>query len=220
MQQTIDTKSIITKALEDLEKAKRGALSYRIKADITYAEFLTLIKVECQSLMYQRRILDEWIIDDENLPVIVQMHLYLTNNSEFKGSLDKGIFLLGSLGTGKTILLRGFSNIIARLCDRFFAFHSAYNLSKIVIEKGTESYSKAPMVIDDLGKEAEVIKDFGTDTRPISELFASRYDNGALTFCTSNYKMKTFEQKYGEQTCERFLQMFNFIEMVGKSRRK
>jgi len=188
--------------------------------DLSYEDFVPLLYLECKKFMFIRGIFREWVIDIDNAPTIKLLYQYLSGDINFKGSLDKGIFLMGSLGSGKTILLKGFVKVIEKLSDRFFKYVSAYNLSKLIIAEGTEKYSKMPMLIDDLGKENEVIKDYGTDCRPMVELFASRYDVGAITFVTTNYNMKTFAEKYGEQTVERWLEMFNFIELKTKSRRE
>jgi len=186
---------------------------------LEFEQFESLMKMECSKLMLQRGIFRAWQIDDDNRETFMLMYDYVSGNQTFAGSLDKGIFLMGSLGSGKTIMLRGLTKVIGKLTDRLFKYVSAYDLSKLVIANGTEPYSKYPLLIDDLGKENHVIKDYGTDCRPMIELFASRYDNGAFTFVTTNYNMKTFADKYGDQTVERWLEMFNFIEMKSKSRR-
>jgi hypothetical protein len=182
-------------------------------------QFESLMKIECSKLMLHRGVFREWMVDDDNRETFMLMYAYVSGDRTFGGSLDKGIFLMGSLGSGKTIMLRGLTKVIGKLTDRLFQYISAYDLSKKVIANGTEPYSRAPYMIDDLGKENNVIKDYGTDCRPMVELFASRYDNGAITFVTTNYNMKTFADKYGDQTVERWLEMFNFIEMKSKSRR-
>lgn len=212
---------IIKTSLAEFQKAQSNRAARRMVCpSLTKEDFITLLNYECSIRLLNRGDVGMFEIDENNTPVIEQLFYYITGNQElFKGSIDKGIMLQGAIGTGKTILLRGFAGVIGKVLDRNFEYYSSFDINRLVIKEGIEKYSKKPLFIDDMGKEQEIIKDFGTDVRPILELFASRYDSGALTFVTTNYSKETFSKKYGSQTVDRFIETFNFIQLGGKSRR-
>jgi hypothetical protein len=207
------------------EEFRNSQLEYqkrrRVAPDLQKEDFKRLLDYECAIRLMKRGDSGYFEIDEDNTKVIDQLFYYITGNQkEFKGNIDKGILLQGSIGTGKTILLRGFAGVIGKVLDRNFEYYSAFDINRLIVKEGIEKYSKRPLLIDDLGKEQEIVKDYGTDVRPILELFASRYDTGAITFLTTNYNNETFVKKYGAQTVDRFIETFNFIQLNGKSRRE
>ena len=89
------------------------------------------------------------------------------------------------------------------------------------IIKNIEFYEKKTIFIDDLAKETALVNDFGTKETPMSDMFALRYSSNALTFATSNFKIEqTIKNNYSEYISERFYDMFNILELNGKSFRK
>ncbi len=211
---------LIQEAKKELEAVRTAVNQRKINCEeISEPDFRELLIIECEIQMSQRGIFNPFVIDNDNDECIHKLWQYLTAGNGFKGSPNKGMFIMGGIGTGKTILIKGLAGVISKLTARSFLMHSAFDLNRMILNNGIEPYAKKPLLIDDLGKEQPIVKDYGTDTRPLMELFSARYDNGAITFATSNYKIKTLVEKYGEQTIERFMEMFNFIELIGKSRR-
>ena len=212
---------ILTHIKNELEAAKIERFRKRLVCpELSKEDFIKILEMECEIRLLKRGDIGFFEIDEYNKEVIDQLYYYISGNQkEFKGSIDKGILLQGSIGTGKTILLRGFAGVISKVLDRNFEYYSAFDINRLIVKDGIEKYSKKPLLIDDLGKEQEIVKDYGTDVRPILELFASRYDTGAITFITTNYNNATFEKKYGRQTVDRFIETFNFIQLKGNSRR-
>lgn len=208
---------IIKDAMTDLQQARMFTEPQFMHVDIAFEDFKKLLQIECEKIMVERH-QTGYLIDKQNLPVIEHFHRYLIGR-DFKGDIQKGIMVFGAYGIGKSILMRGFAKVIERLTNKVIRFISAYNLSREIVANGMDEYKKRPLLIDDLGKEQDVVKDYGTEVRPLMELFAERYDNAALNFVTTNYNMITLKEKYGAQNADRFMEIFNFILMEGKSRR-
>ena len=98
-----------------------------------------------------------------------------------------------------------------------------------IIHDGIDMLAKRPLFIDELGREQLEIADFGNKIRPIADLMALRYNNGARTFFTSNFKLSTLSRGrnekgeligYGQYIGERIQEMTNIVEMPGESRRE
>lgn len=208
---------IIEQAERELDEVRAKSYPLLQRLDVTLPDFTRLISIEAESILTERH-QSGYLIDDYVLPVLKHLHTYLTGFN-FAGSINKGIMLFGALGVGKSVIMKAYTKVIERLSGRVIQYVSAFNLSRMIVAEGIEYFSKRPLLIDDLGKEEEVIKDYGTTLRPMIELFATRYDNGALNFVTTNYNLMTLKDKYGEQNADRFREIFNFIQMEGKSRR-
>ncbi|MGF2565373.1 hypothetical protein ACQUWZ_26070, partial [Ralstonia pseudosolanacearum] len=95
-------------------------------------------------------------------------------------------------------------------------------------QDGIRSMRKCPLFIDELGREQLEIYVDGVRIRPIEDLIAMRYEYGACTFFTSNFKIETLSQGYddkgkkigyGEYIGERFREMCNIVVYPGRSRR-
>ena len=94
-------------------------------------------------------------------------------------------------------------------------------MAKLIRDNGgVEYYKLKPMFIDDIGKETKEVRDYGTIVNPVPDLFSVRYDFGAWTLATCNYKPKELTEFYGETIVDRFKEMFNYLVLTGKSRRQ
>lgn len=184
-------------------------------------------------------------ITNDLKPVMGLMLLYFTSSdrfeSEFKrlqgneGSLQKGLFLMGGVGTGKTILFKIFREYAMNVIKaNGFREHKAADVIKDVKENGTTairryvicpSYQK-PFVcyFDDLAASTDEINDYGTKVNVMEQVFTDRYiqfqRNGVITHASSNMFPKQLEKVYDVRIIDRFKEMFNFIELNGKSFRK
>jgi hypothetical protein len=78
------------------------------------------------------------------------------------------------------------------------------------------------LAIDELGREAKKSISFGNEINPLIDLLLNRYSKGLLTFGTSNFQLSSLaaESGYGPVVGDRLKSMFNFVEMIGRSRRK
>ena len=169
-----------------------------------------------------------FVIDQFNEKLILNMYYWLTRDPQGEWNPDKGIYLCGSIGCGKTILMKGFLDVVAAASHYFIPFIQAPLLFVKIQNDGIRSMRKCPLFIDELGREQLEIYVDGVRIRPIEDLIAMRYEYGACTFFTSNFKIETLSQGYdekgkkigyGEYIGERFREMCNIVVYPGRSRR-
>lgn len=169
-----------------------------------------------------------FVVDDYNHKIIVDLFHWMNNTNN--GSLDpnKGIFLGGKIGCGKTILMKSFLDVLMAASGFYIPFFQASMLYTQYQAKGMESIAKCPIFIDELGREQLELYINGVRVRPIEDLIALRYEYGATTFYTSNFRIETLSQGYddnnkkigyGAYIGDRLKEMNNIIIMPGGSRR-
>lgn len=143
--------------------------------------------------------------------------------------LNKGLLVVGPVGTGKTEAFNVFQEIF-RCSNQFFLIVATRHIirdytndgAKILNKYGKKSFDT--IYFDDLGLEEVNTKMFGNNANVMSEILMDRYENfkrkGVLTFASSNLSAKQFEEIYGERMRDRMREMFNIIQVTGKSFRK
>ena len=180
-------------------------------------------------------------ISNDNLETMASIFAYFHGNS---GTLDlnKGIYLFGEFGCGKTSLFVVFSRYLATTFP--FSANGFGNASIEEVgdyyktgtdERGNKKNSVEKYVYSELtGKPREVCfheigkqvdeKYYGTSmNQVINSLMMRRYEiyqkYGTRTHITSNFhpsKLTSFD----DATIDRFKEMFNFVEWKGESLRK
>jgi DNA replication protein DnaC len=212
----------IDKAIERLTKKIDFTVS-RMFIDVSTEDFKKLFLALANRQIHKSNAFDEYCIDGSNKNVLNQLFYYTIGNAEkFNGDINKGIMLVGGFGTGKTTLIRVFGEMFSMFFNKNVTFISSQEVCEVV--KGEEFalnfYEKRPIIIDEIGRENKSILVYGTERLPISELLVLRYNSKALTFGTSNLGLEDLSLYYGSYIGERLLEMFNFIELTGSSRRK
>ena len=196
---------------------------------LTKDHFWRLLNATAQAIMAQRGVFHPFVVDDDNRVIIIQMWHYVTGSKECRWNIHKGIYIGGKVGCGKTLLMQSFCEILHFISGRTVEMIPATLLYQRIIEQGIDSLSKRPLFIDELGREQLEMNAFGNKMRPIADLMALRYNNGARTFFTSNFKIETLSKGrndkgelvgYGKYIGERIQEMTNIIEMPGESRRE
>jgi DNA replication protein DnaC len=155
-------------------------------------------------------------IDDHNRELINQMYLYSVGSDKFEGDLSKGLYLFGSIGTGKTLILKATCAILDKYTIKNIPFLTAKKLEKLIIEKGEGVFAeleKKPLFLDDIMKEEKEVVHYSQKHYPFIDLMSLRYDTGAWTFLTSNYRETSVEEFYGKMIFSRMKSMLNFIEV-------
>jgi len=157
--------------------------------------------------------------------LLVSLHKYLTQVKD-----NRGLFLVGNYGTGKTMTAFALAELLKLLSKGF-----TYKL--ITAEQVIELYLRANeqrddynlnqiryadlLIVDDLGNEStQVINLWGNKIRPIENLLAKRYQQGRWTWITSNYGLNELSEIYSGYLIDRFKQMFYFFPFNWQSYRK
>ena len=157
------------------------------------------------------------------------MYLYVIGSRQCVWNIHKGLYLGGKVGCGKTVLMQSFCQVLHLVSGLTIEMIPADQLYKHIIKDGINSLISRPLFIDELGREQLEVNDFGNKLRPINELMSLRYETGARTFFTSNFKISTLSrgrnekgelQGYGQYIGERIQEMANMTILPGESRRE
>lgn len=152
-------------------------------------------------------------------------------------NLNKGLFIIGNTGVGKTVLLKAFESVF------FKHFHFSpithfKTISAIKVvnefekletpferEEFYEKYSKGSRIFDDV-KSERIASNFGK-VNLFEQIFHSRDANKTKTIITCNFNdqypnnfeeaLLEFGEKYGPRVYDRLFSNYNFIVLDGKS---
>ena len=146
---------------------------------------------------------------------------------------NKGFFLYGPIGTGKSTFMKGlakYMNSIKRRTfneDRRLGFYwkSASELTNYYVGGGQEKLLQwrddCNLLIDELGREPCPASHYGNELNVIQFLLQLRYDHRKdnITHITSNVTPQDIMPIYGDYISDRFREMFNIIPWFGASKR-
>ncbi len=170
---------------------------------------------------------DKFRIHAEDYEIIFKLIVYFLNDKENAEKLDldlqKGILLLGPIGSGKTSLMNLMRFVPPP--ERNHIIKSSRDVSFEFIQEGFEviwRYSKFsfnnshPKIycFDDLGAE-QSLKYYGNECNVMAEILLSRYDlfisQHMITHITTNLSATELENAYGNRVRSRLREMFNLI---------
>ena len=195
---------------------------------LTYEQFAMMMKASAEYIMHQRGTYTDFVIDITNRDIIRQFYYYFVGDQEkCRWNVDKGIFLYGKIGCGKTLLITAYLRVVNSMLGIIATIIHAKEIYPTIQNNGFKMLIQCPLFIDELGRESLEINEFGNKIRPIQDLFAMRYESGARTFCTSNFSSAALEGKneggvqkgYGKYVRTRMEEMMNIVEMPGENRR-
>jgi DNA replication protein DnaC len=217
---------IFNQILEQINKESKEVCAIpklQIMNYVSQDEFAKLFIQEANLYIKNLGKSHEYSVDDENKHFLVNLKYWLYNDEKCVFDLNKGILLLGKVGCGKTLLLETFCNLYNRIAKKIISplikITNSRILTKEILED-SQQHNKRHLYIDDLGKEPNNINNFGTNEKPIAELFYYRSRYKVFTFATANYNLESFAEFYGTSTVDRFKDIFNIVELKGESKRK
>lgn len=117
---------------------------------------------------------------------------------------NRWLFLSGTLGTGKTTMLKALKTIFPA---------SIYCSAKMIFDefKRIERLPDVPdnklLLLDDVGVESPLCKIFGEDRTPITDLLLHRYDWMATTVIATNLSIEELQARYGDRLADRIAEM-------------
>ena len=173
-------------------------------------------------------------IQETDLDNYTASALYLSGAADFEqqqtanglpARLTKGLLFSGSLGSGKSSLLK------ALKYSDDIVLNNGWTVAATAIKicnswqvggfQGLESYISAKvLLIDELGREPLSVSNFGTPLNVIQYVLQQRYDDRRVTHVTTNIDdPDKIQQLYGDYIASRFLEMFNVFVWGGDDRR-
>jgi len=181
---------------------------------------------------YKQTVFDvcpEFSVDDQNRNILNELFLYAHN----EGSLNpnKGIWLYGEVGTGKSTLMkilaeyqrtmwRGFKCVNCAEIAARFSTYGTDALNESTWNEGYNGPNPVERAFDELGRETIPAKYFGNELNIMQHILQIRYDIKAKTHVTTNITPEAIISIYGTHIYDRAIEMFNFIELKGESKRK
>lgn len=163
----------------------------------------------------------EFHIDEDNVDAVETVACWLARRGCEGMDPNKGILLIGNVGSGKTLLMRAASRVISDAYGvRAFGVKSCAELVRMFNQDGyggdLDRWIDAPHIcLDDMGTEGEAIH-FGKRTNLIGEIIEARYDRlmrGSKTWTniTTNLGADAIRANYGERVYSRITHMCNVI---------
>lgn len=185
---------------------------------MTENEALDLL-ASCYALEVKNRKGDA-VFDQNTESNLLQLAKYLTQEVP-----KFGVLLCGTCGNGKTTLMYAFQRALNYLNgirhfkfmdDYFKAAMEIYDAKELLqmstdLKEWRRVKGQSMLGIDDLGKEATEIMNYGTVSSPIVDLIEHRYNRQLFTFITTNLKPKDVKAKYGARIADRFNEMLHVI---------
>lgn len=164
-----------------------------------------------------------------------QLYYYFKKDKRFEQDLNKGLLIIGAVGTGKTTAMRMFSRIGRYRVVSTRHIVREFNIDGMTVlnRYGQEAFynegvplEKIPIKLcfDDIGLEDVDSKLFGNRANVLAEILFDRYDcfiyDGMITHATTNLSISKLEQIYGDKIRDRMKEMMNLIVCEGQSLRK
>jgi ATPase subunit of ABC transporter with duplicated ATPase domains len=170
-------------------------------------------------------------VTEFNKIVLNELFYYATRNPIGKLDTNKGIFLHGEIGTGKSTLIKilaefqrlygnGFKTVNCASVAAYFASYGIDSLNEHTWNDTWNGVHPCERAFDELGKETIPAKHYGNELNVMQHVIQIRYDLKVKTHITSNMQPGEIETKYGSHIYDRAIEMFNFIELKGESFRK
>ena len=240
------TETEIAEALINAKSEKQKLLQYekneedrKKKSQEILAKWDYLQLIEYCKNFYLERFNKEFIIDSRNEMIVHTLAKYFTDDEEFEKagySLQKGIMIMGGVGTGKTELMRFFQKNKKRcfaikpcipICEEFLIYKDEIDIiystpiKKPYHDPSVFFQGDIGYCFDDLGTE-EIKNDYGNKKNVMADVLMAVYSKKQFYkfHITTNMSGKEeIEGKYGTRVNSRMREMFNVFVLNGEDRR-
>ena len=153
----------------------------------------------------------KFLMDDSTLSKVERVTKWMMESPK------RGLLLCGTLGNGKTTMLRALA--------RMFGSHAVYFEAQSLYDYFKKNQSLPAisindvLLIDDLGVEPSSYNDFGEMRYPLAEMIMERYRTNSTTIIATNYTFEQIGEAYGDRVQDRMKEMFAMIKYVEPSYR-
>jgi energy-coupling factor transporter ATP-binding protein EcfA2 len=182
----------------------------------------------------------DFVIEDNNKEIVWNLIKYFTGNKSIY-DLKKGIMLCGSIGFGKTTLLKSMRNFINETFHYNKNTFATTTKEQIIKENdiasclyvdnenenefGVKIKNPKHVAYNELCADYSKLKNYGSDSNEIEIYFLmKRYDiyqdYRKLTHYTTNHMFNDLKAILPEKQIDRFKETCNIIQVTGNSRRK
>ncbi len=231
MKQSNSINSILKKHPLILGKGERN--KQKLESDIDTNQLKQLFNIEATEYYTSKNKI--FTIDNYNKNFLNQLCRYFSQDEAFEtihnGDLNKGLYIYGNPGTGKTSSL-SITNQMSKKYALKNLWFPIIQTSEVVMKFNTEKnkdfvikyYSNGNYMLGDLGSEpfASNIFIYGKEDIFI-QILNARYmlfiSKGIKTYITSNLTLLEIKKRYGSRIEDRFIEMFNILKLDGESRR-
>jgi hypothetical protein len=240
------TEQEITEALIEAKSKKDTRLQYekatelrREKSDELFRKWDRQELIDFCLQFYFDRFRKSFMVDGENTALVLKLADYFSGRESFKAggySLDKGILIMGNVGTGKTELMKFFQKNkkccysikpVNDIAGEFSIYKNEIDdvystpIEKPLNDPDVFFQRKIGYCFDDLGTE-EIKNDYGNKKNVMADILMAIYSKKQFSkfHITTNLSSEEIAERYGTRISSRLREMFNVFAMSGTDRRK
>lgn len=179
------------------------------------------------------RICPQFEIDDHNRKIMNSIFRYAIKHPDSPLDPNKGLFLYGEPGTGKSTIMLILAEFIRAINPKeaFKLVNTAFIAAQYAADgiqaledstwnRGASGIRPVPRAFDELGREPNPAISYGTSLNTMRYILELRYTAKSITHATTNMHPNMLKEAYGYHIADRAVEMFNFIEFKGPTRRK
>ena len=152
----------------------------------------------------------EFVLDEHADNTIRRTARWLFSSSK------RGLLLMGTLGNGKSTMLRAIRDVF----HPYSTLGDAQDIFDYYKQgQGLKYWNEAILLIDDLGVEPVRCLNFG-EYHPMSRLLLHRYDRLLTTIIATNLGVDDIQERYGDRVVDRMFETFEVIKYDRASYRR
>lgn len=152
-----------------------------------------------------------FVLDEHTEDKIGRVTRWLFNSNK------SGLLLMGTLGNGKSTMLKAIRDI-------FYPYSTIGDAQDIFdyfkLEQGMRFWNEKLLLIDDLGVEPLRCLNYGEEYHPISRILLHRYNCQQTTIIATNLGLNEIQERYGDRVVDRMFETYEVIKYDRESYRR